>query len=172
MDFTINTIRDAIGFGARSNKFFCQFPSIGDNLENEMTYFMTSVDCPEKSIGELVINWQGHTFKVPGDATVAPITATFQVDQNMKSYNYIDLWLKLVFDTHTNSRGLLDEIQKNLTINQLGPNNEIVGKWVIQKMFPTNIGPISFDKDSVDTVGQFTVTFACNDYEFVSVGTV
>ena len=172
MDFTTNNIQQKLGYGARVNKFHCSFPSIGDSEEENMTYFLQSVDTPEKSIGEIVVNHQGLTYKLPGDITVSPVTLTFRVDQNMKSYNYMNLWINLIVDSLTNSRGLLSEVQKNLLLHQDGPNNEIVATWDMKGVFPTNVGPISYDADSVDTIGQFTVTFAINDFEYSSVGSV
>ena len=169
IDVSLNTVKEKIGAGLRVNKFSAEFPALGDGQEGDITYFLQSASTPTKNIGEIPINWQGLQYKVPGDVTYDAFTVGFICDKNNSSYKYMSLWMDLVIDVQTNSRGLISDIKKNLELHQLGNSNEIISTWECVGLFPTNVSEISYDRDSADTIGTFTATFAMDSHNFKSI---
>lgn len=169
LDTSMNTAKDKLGQPLLANRFSADFPGLGDGQEGNITYFMSSASTPVKNIGEIPVNWQGLQFKIPGDVTYDAFTVTFLCDKQNSSYKYMSLWGQLLVDVQSNSRGALDVIKKNLELHQLDVNGQIISTWECVGLFPTNIGEISFDRDSSDTISTFSCTFAMDYYNFKSV---
>jgi len=168
VDMSLQTVKQKTGTPLKLNRFYADFPALGDQQEDNVTYFLQSSSTPTKTIGEILINWQGLQYKVPGDVTYAPITITFLCDQELTAYKYAQLWQSLVVDDLTNSRGQLDEVKKDIDLHQLEDNGAIKGTWFMKGMFPTEVGEIAYDRDSADAIATFTVTFAFDNYTFSS----
>ena len=169
LDMTYNTVIEKIGAPLLSNRFYGDFPALGDDQEGELSYFLQSTETPSKSIGEIIINWQGLQYKVPGDVTYDAWTATFICDKSQSAYKYISLWMDLIVDVQTNSKGTLDVAKRSIDLHQLDGNGQIITTWYCKGMFPTNITGVSFDRDAADTVSQFTVTFAMDYHSLKSI---
>jgi len=167
-DPSLSTLKAKLGTPAKINRFYADFPALGNNEEDDMAYFIQSIATPVKTTEEIIINWQGVQYKVPGDSTVSTVTITFRIDGAMKSYNYCQLWQSLVIDTLTNSRGAIGDVKKNLDLHQLGDNASILATWEFLGMFITEVGEIAYDQDSPSTISTFTATFALDDFAYKS----
>ena len=169
IDMSLNTIQEKVGMPLLANRFYADFPALGDNMEGDMTYFMQSASTPTKTIGEILINHMGLQYKIPGDVTYGAFTVTFICDENNTSYNYMQLWSQLVVDDISNSRGKLSDVKKTIDLHQTDVNGQIKSTWYIEGLFPTEVGEISLDKESADTISIFTVTFAMDLSKFKSI---
>lgn len=169
IDISLATVKQKTGQPLLANRFFAEFPALGDGFEEDMAYFMLSASTPTKTIGEILINFMGLQYKVPGDVTYGAFTASFICDKNNTAYKYMQLWQSLVVDDLSNTRGALDDVKKKIDLHQLDVNGQKISTWFIEGLFPTEVGEISYDRESADTFAQFTVTFAMDFNKFKSV---
>ena len=151
--------------GNRTHRYDVEmsFPSgVGSGDDQLNRFFIRAVSLPPSQVNPIRIPYRGRILKWPGDRLYFPWT--FRVlDQGGKDslWTSFNDWSNLINNHRTNvsSNDWNDFTTNPWKIKQIGANGSTVLKEVeLFDCWPTIVGPISMDANSIDTLVEFTVT--------------
>lgn len=163
IDMTREKIKQVLGYGQRTNKFYITFPAPFNGSEDDITYTVMSSSIPGKNIGEVVINFMGLQYFIPGDPNFNTWTVTFRNPTKHAPRKAMELWMASVVETQTNARGALTDVMKIPELKLLDENGEVTATFQLIECFPTSIGDESIDYEANDTISTFDMTFRFSD---------
>ena len=138
------------------------FPG-GSGFDDSLNrFFIRAVSLPPSQVNPIRVPYRGRILKWPGDRIYFPWT--FRVlDQGGKSslWTKFNDWSNTINDHKTNiSNNNWNEFTTDpWQIKQIGADGTSVIKEVeLFDCWPTIVGPISMDANSIDTLVEFTVT--------------
>jgi hypothetical protein len=176
------------GGGARPNLFEVELTTppmsaTGTKWDADGFAFMCkAASLPASNIAAIDVPFRGRIFKVAGDRTVDTWTVTVINDEDFKIRKGFEEWMQLIAHLDGNDGATSPTAYMHkATVNQLGRGDSIHStnseKWktgaeqIILKtyefidIFPTNISAIDLSYDSGDTIEEYTVEFAVNNFE-------
>ena len=150
--------------GNRTHRYDVEmrFPGAGTGFDDSLNrFFIRAVSLPPSQVNPIRIPYRGRILKWPGDRIYFPWT--FRVlDQGGKEslWTKFNDWSNTINDHKTNINNPdWDNFTTDWKIQQIGANGNTVLKEVtLFDCWPTIIGPISMDANSIDTLVEFTVT--------------
>ncbi len=143
---------------ARPNRFLVQF--LDDSWEEPFQFLVKSVSLPNRTIGNIELNWQGMKAKIAGDPTFDDITFTFLNNYEFDIKNYIEKWLEKISTMSTNERTAHAEYKSEIKLTQLGRTaDEVLAEYVLVGAYPITMDSIELNHESNDTVEEMSVTF-------------
>ncbi len=168
---TINEFSQAFGQGQRATLFRVNgnIPGAGTNNE-QRTFFIKAAQFPASTIGFVEVPFKGRKIKRPGDRTFAEWSLTVLQDEgNVVREDFIR-WMEKI-NSHENISGdsVTDALFPQWGIQALRQDDSVSGGIDLFRCFPTEVGTIDFNYESVDTFAEFTVTLQY-DY-WTSTGT-
>tara|TARA_R110001583_G_scaffold36124_21_gene119134 strand:+ start:214 stop:756 length:543 start_codon:yes stop_codon:yes gene_type:complete len=163
---TINEFSNAFGQGQRATLFRVEgiIPgsSRSGNSQNRQ-FFIKAAQLPASTIGFIEVPYKGRKVKRPGDRTFAEWTLTvLQDENNLIREDFIE-WMNKIND-HEMITG--DSVTESLfpswsltALKQDDSHADGRDTTVdIFNCFPTEVGTIEFNYETVDTFTEFTVT--------------
>ena len=152
----------------RPNRFRMKlfFPTIiGAQQASDLSeFFVLSSEAPAKTLGILEVPVTGgHVYKVPGDTVVPDWNCTMILDSNMTIYKALMRWQEFCNSLQSGLRANDLSLYGSAELSQLDGINQVVQTWELLKIFPTEVSPITYSKESRDELGQTDVSFAIND---------
>jgi len=166
-DLSMKQFKKAVGYGQRVNKFYIRFPETfaGDN--GILSYLVQSTSIPTKGMGVVTLPWQGVVTRIPGDPEVSGSwNVTFRVDAKNEVYKSIWSWLLSICDSLTNSRAALEDVIKEIDAQLLDVNLSPVSTFKILDVFVTEVGEVTMDYESENTIATWNATFAYSDIAY------
>ena len=172
------------GGGARPNLFEVEFTDDaikgGGAWDMERFSFLCkSASLPAQTITAIDVPFRGRIFKVAGDRTVDVWTVTVINDEDFTFRNAFEKWTELIAQL-SNNQGVTSptSYMSDAVVKQLGrgakpfatesdPNSteqSVLKTYKFIDMFPTNISAIDLSYDSGDTIEEYTVEFAVNNF--------
>ena len=136
--------------------------------EKEMSYFLTSFNLPGMSIGTMPIANPFKAHNDPGNTlTYDELSVTCLISENFDNWKASVDWLKTATDGVTFSTATSGRMTKKAgSIVLLTNNGNKFGDIIINNMFPTTIGSVSFDIQSVEpTPLTFDMTLQYESYK-------
>ena len=175
------------GGGARPNLFEVEFTDDaikgGGAWDMERFSFLCkAASLPAQTITAIDVPFRGRVFKVAGDRTVDLWTVTVINDEDFLIRKGFEDWMQLIAHLDGNDGATSPTAyMSNASVFQLGRGDSIHSKdskaanteqWSLKEykfidMFPTNISAIDLSYDSGDTIEEFTIEFAVNNFERV-----
>lgn len=153
---------------ARPNRFLITLtppPAVAIASNEELAYFCKGSSLPGRNVGEIILNWQGMQNKIAGDPTFDPWDLTFLADYGMKARKTMNKWAQYIANQVENVRTTQDEYKVDIKVDQLGrTKTEILDSYTLIGAYPSTVAPMDLNTDSVDTAGEFTVTFTYDYY--------
>ena len=159
-----------IGGGARPNQFVVTltFPPFAQdgNAANTAQFLVTAASLPGQRIGTTNNTiYRGRQIKVAGDRVFEDWRITVINDASMSIRRALERWMNGI-------NGLLDntgrlnpfDYQANLTVTQLDRNNQELKTYIMRDCMPIDLSEIQLDFSSNDTVEEYQVTFAVQDF--------
>jgi len=136
MPDTINQFSQAFGQGQRSTLFKItgNIPN-ANTSEQERVFFIKSGQYPASTIGFIEVPFKGRKIKRPGDRTFAEWSLTVLQDEKNNIREDFIGWM-----------------------NSLNRHVAITGGIELFNCFPTEVGSLEFNYETVDTFAEFTVT--------------
>jgi hypothetical protein len=145
-----------------------------DNLPNT-TWFVTNVNVPGLTLGEVVHSTPFMQTQVPGnDLVYDPLNVEFVIDEDLQTWREIYNWM--------NGLGFPDEygqyaaqkaaghLYSDATLHILNSNMNSNYRIVFKDLFPTNISQILFDSGSADLgIIKAITTFRYLTYKYEKV---
>ena len=157
-----------IGGGARANQFRVElaFPSYvgaGAIVGLKTQFLCKAAQLPASTIDNIPVQYRGRAVNIAGERTFAPWTISVYNDTDFAIRNAMEQWANGVQNlTTTNGRTNPRDYQVDLLVHQLDRNGATVKTYKFVDAYPTEIGAIALDFDSVNTIETFDVTFTYN----------
>ena len=180
------------GGGARPNLFEVVFTNANvkaisgnasktdDFNAEEFSFLCKAASLPASNIAAIDVPFRGRIFKVAGDRTVDTWTVTVINDEDFKIREGFEEWMQLIAHLANNDGATQPAAyMHNATVKQLGrgdsasstdssasqTNQAVLKTYKFIDIFPTNISAIDLSYDSGDTIEEYTVEFAVNNFE-------
>lgn len=176
-NFHLQNFMSELKDGARPNQFYVdlslpsaligQIPQ-GVIAENKMKFFAKSTSIPSMSIGEVPVAFRGAQFKLAGDKVFSDWSVTIINDTDFIIRDAFERWNDMVVGNVNRDSVLEDDptsYMSNGTVAQLSRNGKTLKQYQMTGAWPKEIGEISLDHGSNDSIEEFTVTFALQWWE-------
>ena len=181
-------VLSSLGEDLLANKYSIILPTTVSQLagvNDQLTFRITNVSIPEKTIATYPITKRGRVFDRPSGVSEQSreISFTFRPDKKLVTYKAISNWMSYVQNNETmfmaSDSGATGEGGASLfrapieiwAIDSLddttiaGTPNSI---WVCEGCFPTSLGGLEFDEESGDPL-SVDVTLNCFNIIYPSV---
>lgn len=157
-----------IGGGARANQFrvelaFPTYVSAGPVVGLQTQFLCKAAQLPAATIEDVPLQYRGRAVHFAGERTFAPWTITVYNDTSFSIRNAMEQWSNGVQNLaastgRTNPR----DYQVDLLVHQLDRNGATVKTYKFVDAYPTEVGAIALDFDTVNSIETFDVSFVYN----------
>jgi len=165
-DSNLDVFIDKFTGGNRTHRYDVEmnFPTgVGADSETDLNkFFIRAASLPPSQITPIRVPYRGRILKWPGDRIYFPFT--FRVlDQNTSKnkslWNSFNKWSNVINDHESNvSSQEWNKFTTDWEIHQVDTSGDIIKSVKLIGCWPTIVGPISMDSNSIDTLVEFTVT--------------
>ena len=136
-------------------------------------YYCEAASLSYRTIDTQQIIRRGHPVPVPAGYSVPPLRLTFMLDESSVVMNYLGDWQDAILGRYDGSPktqgawGRPADFMKNITVNVLSVNKDVVMSVVYRRAWPTNLDTMNLVSDSSGRL-LAEVEFAVEDvtYEF------
>mgnify|MGYP006436784103 FL=1 len=152
--------------GVRPNQFRV-FMSKGPNGigTKNFSFLGKAASIPASTIGNVDVPYRGRQLKVPGDRTFEDWTLTVFNDGEWSARSYFEKWMQVLQGHRTPVRSVsATEVYGNGIVQQLSRTGNAIATYVMEDIYPTNVAAIDLGFDTNDSVEEFQVTFAVNNW--------
>ena len=167
MSLPIQSLKNTLGAGARSNRFKIIVPSPTGIDMGTISTLVKSTSLPTKSFADIETHIHGKKISIAGDITFSDSwTCTFYDTEEHYLRNAFDEWMKYI-DTFKNQRsaGSALDYMTDITIQQLSTIDGSVKKtYTLKYCYPKELGAVSFDQSNPELI-NFDVTFKLSYWE-------
>jgi hypothetical protein len=132
--------------GARPSRFRIECPLLPDTL----TILAKTSQLPGQDRGVIDKKFLGEQIKIQGDVTYPDLSLSLELDEDDVVRPALELWMA------TNG------LKSIVSVFQLNRNNEDMMQYQYVYAWPTSLSAIEQGQDSIDTISEYTVTFAHN----------
>ena len=163
-----NNLDDFIGEfngGNRTHRYDVEmnFPTGVNDTEADLNrFFIRAVSLPPSQVNPIRVPYRGRILKWPGDRIYFPWTFRVLDQNNSESkslWNSFNKWSNLINDHESNvSSQEWNKFTTDWEIHQVDNRGENIKSVKLIDCWPTIVGPISMDSNSIDTLVEFTVT--------------
>lgn len=161
---TLTDFKNRVQDVARPNRFWITVLDLPDWDEN-LTYACKSVSLPNRTLGNIELNWQGMKTKIAGDPTFDDITFTFLQAYDWSAKDFFEAWMQTIASMHTNVRGQMSDYKAQIKIEHLGrTDQDVLAVYVLEGAYPIAIDAVELNMDSSDTPEEFSVTITYDTF--------
>ena len=166
MAFNINEIKSQLTFGgAKASLFQVQITNPVNAIADLKTPFMVQAAAiPESTLGTIEIPYFGRKVKIGGDRTFAEWTVTIINDEDFLIRNAMENWMASINSHEGNvtqaGTASASEYKAQAQITQYSKTGAPLRTYNFNGLFPTSIGEITMEWNTVDEIETFEVTFA------------
>lgn len=170
-DIKLESFKGQLKDGARPNRFFVQIEGqqAGANWVEPISFFVKTFSLPPKTVGEIVVNYQGMQTKIAGDPTFDDMQMTLHNDYELTAKRYFETWLEgfiTIGQDGVNTRLAPAEYKAEINVQQLGRLGEELAKYKIIGAYPKQMDAIELSHESTDTLEEISISFGI-DYWYV-----
>lgn len=171
MAFNIQEIRSQlVGGGARPSHFRVQITNpVNPFADFKIPFMCRAASIPASTITSIPVPYFGRNVKIAGEREFAPWTVTIINDEDFGVRNAMEEWMNSI-NTHVSNlrlNGASDLTYKaDAIVTQYGKTGNILRKYKMQGLYPTNIGEITLDWGTTGQIEEFQVTF---DYDWWTI---
>jgi hypothetical protein len=178
------------GGGARPNLFRVDLGAFGgpttdtdlgwdaDGAQRDFNFLCKATSMPTQTIGSVDVPFRGRILKVAGDRTFEPWSVTVINDESFNVRSAFEAWGRKINDLTTGA-GVVEpqSYMGSGTIQQLSrsPENpqdsKVLQEYIVQDIWPSEIGSIDLSYESSDAIEEFTVTFQVQYMEILGAST-
>lgn len=162
------------GYRPTQFRVMLSFPAwvgTGPSAALQAPFLVQAASLPASQLGIARQLFRGREFKYAGDRTFDPWTVTVIADTDFVLRNAFEAWLNGMNDSET-GRGRLraSNYWAKAYVHALDREDKILYAYEMINIFPSNVGELTLDMNSIDTVATFPVTLEIG--YFVSLGNV
>jgi hypothetical protein len=167
---TISDFKNNFKGGVRPNLFqvIINAPVFGQmNLE----FLGKATSIPASTVNKFEVDYRGRKLAVPGDRVFADWSVTILNDPEWVNRTRIEQWMNAITEHSQNISSLNNsQVYGQASVTQLSREGGVLRSYRIQDIFPTECAAIELGMGSNDTVEEFVVTFAVNNFTVDSSG--
>jgi len=167
---TISDFKNNFRGGVRPNLFqvIINAPIFGQmNLE----FLGKATQIPSSTVNKFEVDYRGRKLAVPGDRIFADWTVTILNDPDWVNRTKVEQWMNAITEHSQNISSILNaDVYGNAAVSQLSREGKVLRTYRIQDIFPTECAAIELGMGNNDTVEEFNVTFAVNNYTIDGAG--
>ncbi len=168
MGIALNDFKAKVGDVARPNRFLFSFASPVSGADAEtMSYLCKGAQLPSKTIGEIILNWQGMQNKIAGDPTFEDITLTFINDYKQAGRKTIEDWMKYIADQASNDREAQGNYKVDATVQLLGRKGDVIAAFKMFGVWPKQLDAVDLNSETTDAMSEFGCSFGMDYWERV-----
>ena len=152
--------------GVRPNQFRV-FMSKGPNGigTKNFSFLGKAASIPASTIGNVDVPFRGRQLKVPGDRTFEDWTLTVFNDGEWSARSYFERWMQVLQGHRQPVRSVsATDVYGNAVVQQLSRTGNAIATYTMEDIYPTNVAAIDLGFDTNDSVEEFQVTFAVNNW--------
>ena len=150
----------------------------GDGTQEDFRFLCKATSMPTQTIGVVDVPFRGRILKVAGDRTFEPWSVTVINDEGFNVRSAFEAWGRRINDLTTGA-GIVQpkDYMGSGTIQQLSrsPENpqdsKVLQEYMVQDIWPSEIGSIDLSYESSDAIEEFTVTFQVQYMEILKGST-
>jgi len=163
-----------IGGGARANQFRVILntpgPIFTGLLGASTQFFIKTASLPGQTITDIPVNYRGRQLFIAGDRTFETWTTTILNDTDFRIRNGIERWMNAINDLDENT-GLTNvtDYTAQLVVQQLDRDDTVLKSYVLKTCWPTAVGAIDLNMDTVSEIETFDVTWRYTSFSASSV---
>ena len=163
----ISNFKDTFRGGVRPNQFLINFFGVqalpSQSIDTSLIAKASSI--PASVIGNVDVPYLGRQLKVPGDRTFEDWTITCFADGQLAARSTFERWMQQIQSHADPVRSIgANQVYGNAYVTQLDRNGNSLVTYVMQDIYPTNVAAIDLDWGTNDSVEEFQVTFAINNW--------
>jgi hypothetical protein len=126
-------------------------------------FLCKAAQLPASTIETLPVLYRGRPVNFAGERSFTPWGIQVYNDSTFSIRNALEIWSDGVLNHgQTNGRVNPRDYQVDLLVHQLDRNGAIVKSYKFHDAYPTTIGAITVDYDTVNTMEIFDVEFTYN----------
>ena len=136
-----------------------------DDAQTDFHFLCKATSMPTQTIGSVDVPFRGRILKVAGDRTFEPWSVTIINDEAFNIRSVFEKWGDKINGLH-DGVGLVEpqSYMGNGTVAQLsrsqgGETAKTLQSYMVQDIWPSEIGSIDLSYESSDAIEEFTVTF-------------
>ena len=149
----ISEFANQLGQGVRPTLFRVEGDIGGEKLE----FFVKSAQLPASNIGTIEVPYKGRKIKRPGDRTFAEWTITVLASDDLPLRAEFESWMNQLND-HADIKQTTD-LNREWSVVAVKPDGSDHGSpYTFHNIFPTEVGAVELNYETVDTIAEFTVT--------------
>ena len=159
------------GGGARPNLFEVElaFPAgvgIDNDVIDDARFLVKAAALPSSIIAPINVPFRGRILKIAGDRTFETWTITVLNDVSFDIRSAFEKWMNYInkLDDATGVTNPVD-YQVDAIVNQLNRDGGILRRYRFKDVFPTSVGSIDLNYETVDTIQEFTVEMQVHYWE-------
>lgn len=125
---------------------------------------------PASNLGRIIVPYMGRTFPLPGDRTFDDWTTTVINDENFKVRDALEAWSGMINSHRGNvaGRGAAPSAYlSQATVSQYSKDGSILRTYQFNNIWPANISAIDLDWQTTDSIEEFQVTWAYEDWKII-----
>jgi len=169
MGIALNDFKAKVGDVARPNRFLFTFASPVSGADAEtMSYLCKGAQLPSKTIGEIVLNWQGMQNKIAGDPVFDDLTLTFINDYDQAGRKTFEDWMKYIVDQTSNDREAQGDYKIDALVQLLGRKGEVIATFKLFGAWPKQLDAVDLNSETSDTQSEFGVNLGMDYWERIS----
>lgn len=157
-----------LGGGARANQFrveltFPTYVTAGAAVGLQSQFLCKAAQLPASVIAPVEVQYRGRAVGFAGEKTFQPWTISIYNDTTFNIRNAMEKWSDGI-QNNAATTGITNPLryQADLTVHQLDRNGATVKTYNFIDAFPTNVGPIEVDYETVNQIEIFQVEFHYN----------
>lgn len=156
------------GGGARPNQFrvelsFPTYVTAGVVAGQQAQFLCKAAQLPASTVDPVPVQYRGRAVNFAGERTFAPWTISIYNDTDFNIRNAMEVW-QTGIQNHGSTEGRVNpsDYQADLLVHQLDRNGATVKSYKFVDAFPTSVGIIALDYDTVNAMEIFDVEFTYN----------
>ena len=150
--------------GVRPNQFRVQITKSPVGTGN-FEFLGKAASIPASTIGNVDVPYRGRQLKVPGDRTFEDWTLTAFNDGEWSARSYFEKWSQVLQGHRNPVRSVrATDVYGIATVQQLSRSGGVIATYVMEDIYPTNVAAIDLGFDTNDSVEEFQITFAVNNW--------
>lgn len=173
MSFAITRLKAQLtGEGARPTLFQVQLNNPVFPAANfKIPFMVKAASLPSSTVGKIEVPWMGRKIPYGGDRTFEDWTVTVINDEDFAVRNAMEAWSNAINSHVSNTRSLSGSYKTDGTVTQYGKAGQPIRVVTFHGMFPINVAPIELAWADSDTIEEFQVTFAFDEWTISGGGT-
>ena len=131
-----------------------------DQVASKLPFLVKAAALPASNITPVEVPFRGRVLKVAGERTFDSWTVTVLNDADFRVRTVLEEWMNGI-SSLTNGSGEVDpsDYTADASVDQLSRNGDVLRRYNMVGMFPTNVSEIPLSMDTTDTIEEFTVEF-------------